>query len=217
MLSPADSTELLAQFPPVAFAFAYGSGAVEQGGYDYNQKSGKSLPLLDLILVVDDAESWHRDNMSRNPHHYTSLIPLSPRLTAAFQERIKAHFWFNAYVPVGIASSPDRLMKYGVISRQHAMNDLTKWSNLYLAGRLHKPVHIIKSNVEIEAVMGLNREQAIRTSLLLLPEKFQEVDLYMSVASLSYIGDPRMFVGENPNKVSLSICVCIELPYLSSM
>ncbi len=202
MLSPEDSTQLLAQFPPVTFAFAYGSGAVEQGGYDYKQSSGKSLPLLDLIFVVDDAEAWHRENMSRNPHHYTSLIPLSPRWTAAFQERLPAHFWFNAYCPVGIPSTPDRLMKYGVISRHHAMSDLTKWSNLYLAGRLHKPVHILQGNTEIEMVMGLNREQAIRTSLLLLPEKFEEVDLYMSIASLSYIGDPRMFVGENPNKVS---------------
>jgi translocator assembly and maintenance protein 41 len=92
-------------------------------------------------------------------------------------------------------------MKYGIISKTHAMNDLLRWTNLYLAGRLHKPVHIMKPNDEIELAMKRNFEQAIRTSLLLLPNRFNEVDLYMAVASLSYIGDPRMCLGENPKKV----------------
>jgi mitochondrial translocator assembly and maintenance protein 41 len=30
---------------------------------------------------------------------------------------------------------------------------------------------------------------------------FREIDLYLSIASLSYIGDPRMLYGENPRKV----------------
>ena len=47
----------------------------------------------------------------------------------------------------------------------------------------------------------VNREHALRASLLLLPDVFREIDLYYSVASLSYMGDPRMFIGENPKKV----------------
>ncbi len=49
--------------------------------------------------------------------------------------------------------------------------------------------------------MAINREHAIRTTLLMLPNNFKEIDLYMGIASLSYIGDPRMFIGENPKKV----------------
>jgi mitochondrial translocator assembly and maintenance protein 41 len=200
MLSESDSQELLKQFPEVSFAFAYGSGVVEQGGYDYS-KPQESLPLLDLIFVVDNAEAWHAKNMLLNPHHYTPLVSLSPHWIAKVQDKIPSHFWFNAYIPVNISAFPARLMKYGVVSKKHMIRDLTKWTDLYVAGRLHKPVHVLKENDEIERAIGVNHEQAVRASLLLLPEKFNEVDLYLTIASLSYTGDPRMYVGENPNKV----------------
>lgn len=210
MLSETEIKEVLLQFPPVEFAFAYGSGAVEQGGYDYKKSPSKSLPMVDLILVVKDSEQWHRENMFRNPTHYSSLIPLSPFYTAAFQEKIKANFWFNAYVPLKpsttVTSSTsintnERLMKYGVISETDALGDLTEWRNLYAAGRLHKPVHILQHNSKFQIAMKHNYDHAIKTSLLLLPERFTEVDLFMTIASLSYIGDVRMFLGENPHKV----------------
>eukprot|EP01031_Cornospumella_fuschlensis_P042855 gene42855-52365_t len=51
--------ELLPIFPPVEFAFSYGSGAVQQGGYQY-QKNVAELPMLDIILVVEDSEAWHK-------------------------------------------------------------------------------------------------------------------------------------------------------------
>jgi translocator assembly and maintenance protein 41 len=214
MLSETEIKEVLLQFPPVEFAFAYGSGAVEQGGYDYKQTPAKSLPMVDLILVVKDSEHWHSENMFRNPTHYSSLIPLSPFYTAAFQEKIKANFWFNAYVPLKpssiVASSTsintnERLMKYGVISEKDALRDLREWRNLYAAGRLHKPVHILQQNSIFQTAMKHNYDQAIKTSLLLLPERFTEADLFMTIASLSYIGDVRMFLGENPRKVSSTI------------
>lgn len=198
-LTEAESNEILAQFPGVEFAFAYGSGVVEQGGYDYSQL--KSLPMLDLIFVVDNPETWHTLNLQRNPTHYSSMLSLSASNIALFQEQLKAHFWFNAYIPCNLTSFPTRLMKYGIISKKQALADLTRWNNLYLAGRLHKPVHVLKSHPELEQAIGLNHEQAIRTSLLLLPDRFNEVDLFLTVASLSYVGDPRMFLGENPKKV----------------
>lgn len=42
-----ESEKILSHFPPVEFAFAYGSGAIKQGSYDYNRPNG----LLRLILI----------------------------------------------------------------------------------------------------------------------------------------------------------------------
>jgi len=49
--------------------------------------------------------------------------------------------------------------------------------------------------------MARNKEYAVRTALLLVPKLFDEFDLFTKIASLSYTGDPRMIVGENPKKV----------------
>ena len=89
------------------------------------------------------------------------------------------------------------------------LKDLHSWSTLYAAGRLMKPVRIIKtgSNNEIRNALLLNRLYAVRTSLLLMSAEFNEVQLYQTIASLSYIGDPRMLIGENPKKVKKLIVI----------
>ena len=212
MISSDDVPELLSSFPPVEFAFAYGSGVVEQGGYSYSNVEPCKLPMLDLILVVDNAEQWHTDNRVMNDDHYTPMLPLGSKYIARFQERIPAHLWFNAYVPMTSKNFKGRLMKYGVISKEHLLTDLTSWTNLYTAGRLQKPVHVLKDNELIRTAMNKNLESAVRTSLLMLPTQFEEIDLYLSIASLSYVGDPRMYLGENPKKVPLSL-YCTALYY----
>ena len=209
IVSSQELDNVLNYFPEVEFAFAYGSGVIEQSGYNYEKvknSNSSSSPMVDFIFVVKDSEKWHRENLIKNPHHYTSLIPLKEKCIAWVQDRIPAHFWFNAYVPFpvreGLSKESKVLMKYGVINEENAIDDLSNWSNLYLAGRLHKPVRILRSNSVYDRLLEQNLEFAVNTSLLLLPEQFNEMDLYMSVAGLSYLGDIRMKVGaENPKKV----------------
>jgi translocator assembly and maintenance protein 41 len=44
------------------------------------------------------------------------------------------------YHPFVEVSDSTQLFKYGVISRDSLIHDLTTWEYLYAAGRLHKPV-----------------------------------------------------------------------------
>ena len=55
----------------------------------------------------------------------------------------------------------------------------------------------------------------MRTSLLLMKPSFKELELYYTIASLSYIGDPRMLVGENPKKVISMQAVSILYYYFN--
>ena len=230
MLSACEAEELLNHFPSVEFAFAYGSGAIKQGGYEKfsdttdNSRKSDAPPMLDLIFAVENSTTWHQHNMLRNPSHYTSIIPLTHPWVAYVQDEIPANFWFNAYISIPMKgqqespshtpphTTPVRMIKYGVVTKDNLVKDLTKWTQLYAAGRLHKPVHVLKDNAEVRSAMAINKEQAINTSILLLPETFCELDLYLSIASLSYVGDPRMIIGENPKKVCI-VCLIVYSVY----
>ena len=41
--------------------------------------------MLDLIFVVESSEEWHTLNMTMNPTHYTSILPLNATYVAKVQ------------------------------------------------------------------------------------------------------------------------------------
>lgn len=92
-------------------------------------------------------------------------------------------------------------IKYGVVSVDTLCRDLTDWDTLYLAGRLQKPVKILRDDPKVRLANHINLISAVRVALLLLPQTFSEHQLYTTIAGLSYMGDPRMRFAENPHKV----------------
>eukprot|EP01138_Halocafeteria_seosinensis_P003408 gb/GECG01003484.1/.p1 GENE.gb/GECG01003484.1/~~gb/GECG01003484.1/.p1 ORF type:complete len:111 (+),score=8.98 gb/GECG01003484.1/:1-333(+) len=74
---------------------------------------------------------------------------------------------------------PQQLMKYGVISSAALLDDLNNWKTLYVAGRLHKPVHIFHCGDEsFRNAMAENLRHALSASLLLLPMRFTLEELF---------------------------------------
>lgn len=93
-------------------------------------------------------------------------------------------------------------MKYGVVNIETLCRDLSEWDTLYLGGRLHKPVKILRDEPRVRLANQINLLSALRVALLLLPEKFSEHLLYSTIAGISYMGDIRMkLFAENPHKV----------------
>ncbi|OAD74633.1 hypothetical protein PHYBLDRAFT_155096 [Phycomyces blakesleeanus NRRL 1555(-)] len=176
---------------PVRYAFAYGSGVFHQSGYDQNKK-----PMMDFIFGVSHPEHWHALNMQQNPHHYSSVRLLGSRAVASLQEKVGAGVYFNPYIEVN-----GMMIKYGVVSIDTLCRDLVDWETLYLAGRMHKPVKILRDDPRVRLANQVNLTEAVRVALLTLPENFNEQDLFERIAGISYVGDFRMVVGENPNKV----------------
>lgn len=93
------------------------------------------------------------------------------------------------------------MIKYGVVSIDKLCRDLIDWETLYVAGRMHKPVKILRDDARVRLANQVNLTEAVRVALLTLPEKFNEEQLFEKIAGISYVGDFRMTVGENPNKV----------------
>ncbi|KAL5524644.1 TAM41 [Sanghuangporus sanghuang] len=190
--------EIVSQFrAPIRYAFAYGSGVFEQDGYAALKEEGKT-PMLDFVFAVRHPNHWHSINMNQFPSHY----PLHARvlgsdLVSKVQE-IGPGVWFNAFVRVN-----DVTIKYGVTSVDNLCTDLLTWKTLYLAGRMHKPLRIIKDDARVRLTQQVNLTSALRAALLTLPANFSERELFETITAISYDGDPRMILpAENRSKIS---------------
>lgn len=210
--------QILWQFKaPIRYAFAYGSGVFGQksskGGSDGLsphpnppkaveewQKGGAKI--IDFIFGVTHTQHWHSLNLMQHPTHYSGVryLPYNSACISRIQDSWGAGVYFNPYITVN-----GTMIKYGVVNLDTLSKDLSEWNTLYLAGRLQKPVKILRDDPRIRLANQVNLISALRTALLMLPEKFTERQLYERIAGLSYMGDPRMnpyFASENPNKVS---------------
>ncbi|KAI1113425.1 mitochondrial matrix Mmp37 [Nemania sp. NC0429] len=200
---------------PIRYAFAYGSGVFPQstGGTATDAEIGAVHPraplavqkaqngspkMIDFIFGVSHTQHWHSLNLTQHRDHYSALGSLGSGAVSYVQDKWGAGVYFNPYVTVeGIQ------IKYGVVSLDTLCRDLSEWNTLYLAGRLHKPVKILRDDPRVRLSNQINLLSALRTALLLLPPTFTEQELYGTIAGISYLGDPRMALPtENPKKVS---------------
>ncbi|KAF5497946.1 Phosphatidate cytidylyltransferase [Colletotrichum siamense] len=201
---------------PVMYAMAYGSGVFPQSKTSRSvtdeefrtvhpkptsslmevQKGGPKM--IDFIFGVTHTQHWHSLNMRQHRNHYSGLASFGSGLVSTFQDRWGAGVYFNPYV-----TKNGMLIKYGVTSIDNLCTDLSTWNNLYLAGRLQKPVKILRDHPRVRLANQANLLAAVRTALLLLPPKFTEKELYSTIARISYLGDPRMALPtENKSKIS---------------
>ncbi|GAB7354994.1 hypothetical protein MBLNU459_g5606t1 [Dothideomycetes sp. NU459] len=211
--------QILWQFrAPIRYAFAYGSGVFSQQSTNSTSNPAATFSphphppeavtkwqegggkIIDFIFGVSHTQHWHSINMQQNPHHYSGLKHLGSYSVSRIQDSIGAGVYFNPFINVNGV-----MIKYGVVNLDTICRDLSEWDTLYLAGRLQKPVKILRDDPRVRLANQINLMSAVRTALLMLPEQFSEKQLYEQIASLSYMGDPRMnsyIGGENPRKVA---------------
>ncbi|KAJ9652952.1 Mitochondrial translocator assembly and maintenance protein 41 [Neophaeococcomyces mojaviensis] len=205
--------QILWQFrAPIRYAFAYGSGVFPQSAKAttgstslhpnppeaISKVQGGNQKMIDFIFGVSYSQHWHSLNLQEHRDHYSALGSLGSYAVSKVQDSIGAGCYFNPYITVNGV-----LIKYGVVNLDTLCRDLSEWDTLYLAGRLQKPVKILRDNPSVRLANQVNLISAVRVALLLLPENFTEQELYSTIAGISYRGDPRMSVGgDDPKKVS---------------
>ncbi|KAL1960836.1 hypothetical protein VTO42DRAFT_5819 [Malbranchea cinnamomea] len=194
---------------PIRYAFAYGSGVFPQTAspgaschpsppqaIQAVQKGGEKM--IDFIFGVSYSQHWHSLNLNEHPDHYSGLRHLGSYMVSQVQDKWGAGVYFNPYVTVN-----GTLIKYGVVNIDTLCSDLSRWDTLYLAGRLQKPVKILRDHPRVRLANQMNLLSALRVAMLLLPPDFTEHQLYSTIASISYMGDLRMtFSAEDPKKVN---------------
>lgn len=182
---------------PVRYAFGYGSGVFQQSGYHKD----KTKPQIDLIFGVGHPAHFHSLNMRQNPHHYSSLRYFGSSFVSKFQE-VGAGVYFNPFAEIN-----GHQVKYGVISMENLLKDLATWNTFYIAGRMQKPVKILRNDLRAQYWNQLNLKAAATLAKHMTLKKnngkFDELEFYKEIAGLSYLGDIRYDLGgEHPNKVN---------------
>ncbi|KAF2706342.1 mitochondrial import protein-like protein mmp37 [Pleomassaria siparia CBS 279.74] len=203
---------ILRQFPPITYAFAYGSGVFPQSDATASRITHSPHPnppeailkwqkgggkMIDFVFATKFTQHFHSLNLRAHKDHYSFLGSLGSGLVSHVQDAYGAGAYFNPYITVnGI------MIKYAVVNFDTLHRDLSTWDTLYLAGRLQKPVKILFEEPNIRVANQRNLLSAVRCSLLLLPPAFTEKQLYSTITGLSYKGDPRMDYGsEHPKKI----------------
>jgi translocator assembly and maintenance protein 41 len=208
--------QVLWQFrAPIRYAFAYGSGVFPQSKPSNVTPSsatsihskpppavvkaqGGNPKMIDFIFGVSYTQHWHSLNLQQHRDHYSALGSFGSGAVSAVQDRWGAGVYFNPFVTVN-----GMLIKYGVVNLDTLCEDLSEWRTLYTAGRLQKPVKILRDDARVRLANQVNLLSALRTALLLLPPSFTEQELYGTIANISYMGDPRMSLPtENPSKIA---------------
>ncbi|CAL7942889.1 unnamed protein product [Xylocopa violacea] len=187
---------ILKSFPKnIKFCFAYGSAV-------FKQLNNQSTNMVDLIFVVRNVNQWHEENLKLNPKHYAQPLRLfGHRAITNVQENWGAKIYYNTLVKIAEGYT----IKYGVVSEVSLIEDLLDWNDMYLAGRLHKPVKVLiepNEYSQLPTALLQNLHSAVHTALLLLPQHFTEIEFYKTIAGLSYNGDFRMTFGENKEKIN---------------
>lgn len=204
--------QLLPTKEPVSLCFAYGS-AIFQQGLDATTptEAGPATSrrkMIDLVVAVDNPFRWHQANLTKNPDHYSFLRWLGAAKIAQVQQQYGAKVYYNTQILIGDGD----YFKYGVIGTDDLISDLENWDSLYISGRLHKPTLTLQQsdNNRLRKALQSNHKSALHTALLLLKPTFSEEQLYLTIAGLSYEGDFRMLIGEDPQKVAKLVRPQIE-------
>jgi len=183
--------EFLDKRPKVIGAFGYGSGVFKQIGYNDSDKV-----QIDLILIVDNLKDWHKQNIKLNHKDY-SIIGKKFLLNSNIN-KIKG---LTSITYQSNINYKNNLFKYGIIEYKDFEKHMKTWDSFYVPGRFQKPILPIITNDNIDNLIYENRKNACKISLLCMKNNTLD-DLFLTICSLSYNGDTRMKVAENPNKVS---------------
>ena len=89
----------------------------------------------------DNPLEFHRQNLAKNKDDYSYFMKAKSADSISNWNSKATGLYFNQFVKTEFGE-----LKYGVISTQDFIKDLTNWHHLYIAGRLHKPVKVIYQN-----------------------------------------------------------------------
>lgn len=177
--------------------YGYGSAVFPQSGYDKK----KDL-TIDTLCIVNNVSEYLLRDLELNPNNYS---PHQKKfILSKGNDKIKGK---NKIVFFTGARSNGYQIKRGIAQLDDTQYNVSTGDILYLLWRFQKPVFPFKTTEKIEkTIIKKSQIQGVLMGLLTLEEdKNTFYDLYLNIYGLSYKGDIRNGLFENPDKVKNSV------------
>lgn len=122
-------------------------------------KVGAQKPVTDLVLIVENAHEFHKENYKINKKDYPLIAKIFSIRLINFTQKRGARIHYN--MCVGENGDP---VRYSVIDWKDFNNDMLYWEYLTAAAFLQKPYKMIIEPTENELVNHL-QEANIRNTV----------------------------------------------------
>ena len=143
----------------------------------------------EVVLVVDDVLTWHKENVVINPRYYGVLGKKMIDTASNSYELTGENFYTkNKDIRVG-----KKKIDIITVSENDFDVNLTTWNSLALANRFHRGYNIVKGTEVIERAINSNLESMIRYALYFMNDGDDIFDLYASILTIEFIGTNRVF------------------------
>ena len=169
----------------------YGSGVVSQAPAGVDKAT-----LCDYLVVVSYLDDYIRDLQRRG------IIGGIPASIARYTPHEVAYFPNIQLYPLS------NKVKLGIVSFEQFISRIQNWDNsFYIPGRMQKPTKLIfseqKAKIELEMAQKMNLQAALVSGIIMCPDldMINNYALFRDIVSLSYIGDIRVGIAENPRKI----------------
>lgn len=178
--------------PPSPMILGYGSGVFAQDGYSSNEST-----VIDLI-VVSEHRATYIEYLFRS-----GVVSWSSKLVSDVTDPEIIFF-------TDVVLRRDVVVKIGVTEVNRFVSRLRDWDNsFYIPGRMQKPTKLISCDSPLMRDV-LNESQCVNlpsglaAAALLATRDDRSLplsDIFASLVNLSYLGDIRMGLAENPIKI----------------
>lgn len=178
--------------PPSPMILGYGSGVFPQEGYSSNE-----FPVMDLVVVAENRATYI-EYLFRS-----GVVSCSSKLVSDVTDPEIMFF-------TDVVLQRDVVVKIGVTEVSRFVSRLRNWDNsFYIPGRMQKPTKLISCDSPLmrsvfKESQSVNLPSGLAAAALLAVKDDHSLplsDIFASLVNLSYLGDIRMGLAENPMKI----------------
>lgn len=103
----------------------------------------RKMPILDILVAVDNLKAFHKANMKANKTDYTYLARMTHGLPVTFFQTKGARVHFN-HTQLELPQSKEQIkIRYGVVEYADMLRDMRNWETMVPSTFMQRPHEVL--------------------------------------------------------------------------